>query len=191
MFQEAGQHRKQSRIVLTGYDRNCNSSSRAVRPTATDLTKNAVFQRIVSGTTFARLTDWRYMDSTQRGAPHGCETILIVAEDKPNRSLLGLMLRRSGYRVLEARHSGQALLNCLGPEPIHLVLTDLTMSEMTGYELVCRLALLRPGIKALYIMRNGATDNGSPELDACLQAPFTTATLAWKVRSVLDESPCR
>jgi two-component system cell cycle sensor histidine kinase/response regulator CckA len=122
---------------------------------------------------------------------HGRETILIVEDDPAVRGLVHEALRLNGYEVLVARHGIEALLagaRHLGP--IHLLLTDVVMPQMSGPEVAEKLAVLRPSIKVLYM--SGYPDHpvfskgGVKEGTAFLQKPFTTNALAQKVREVLD-----
>lgn len=63
-------------------------------------------------------------------------TILLVDEDPEIRRLVGGLLRERGYRVLTAVNGEDALLT-LRDETPRLVLSDIQMSGMDGYEL-CR-----------------------------------------------------
>ncbi len=121
----------------------------------------------------------------------GVETVLLVEDEDAVRDLARDILQARGYTVLEARHGAEALrISEQHPGPIHLMLTDVVMPEMTGRVLAGRLAALRPETKVLYM--SGYTDNAVVHhgvLDpgtVFLQKPFTGAVLARKVREMLD-----
>jgi len=122
----------------------------------------------------------------------GSETILIVEDDDPVRVLTQKVLKRYGYRVLEAREGEEALRVAQEHEgTIKLMLTDVVMPGMSGKELAERLQPLIPGMKVIYM--SGYMDNAidrrgilPPEMDF-LQKPFTPEGLAKKVRKVLDK----
>jgi signal transduction histidine kinase len=64
-------------------------------------------------------------------------TILVVDDEAVNRDLVCRQLRE-GYRVLTA-NSGLAALDVLDREPIDLVLMDVMMPELNGYEACARI----------------------------------------------------
>lgn len=78
------------------------------------------------------------------------------------------------------------------PGPIHLLLTDMVMPEMSGPQLAQRIVAPRPDTAVLYM--SGYTDNApiGPRLSGSpvqfLQKPFSPADLARKVRVVLDST---
>jgi PAS domain S-box-containing protein len=121
----------------------------------------------------------------------GTETVLLVEDDDPLRAAAMVVLRRHGYHVIAARHSGEALLmseQYIGA--IHLLMTDVVMPLLGGPDLARRLAKERPEMKV--ICMSGYTDDtivshGLLEAGmAYLQKPFTTEALARKTREVLD-----
>ncbi|MFH0966808.1 MAG: hybrid sensor histidine kinase/response regulator [Methanobacteriota archaeon] len=67
---------------------------------------------------------------------HSPVTILIVEDSKTQATILQHLLESAGYRVL-LRYNGQEALEVLANENPTLVLTDIIMPEMDGYEL-CR-----------------------------------------------------
>ncbi len=126
-----------------------------------------------------------------KGVSGGKETILVVEDEEEVRKLAVAILRKRGYRILEASNGGDAFLICeQGKEPIHLLLTDVVMPGLNGPELARRLKYFRPEMKVLFM--SGYTDNmiyQQGELDASMslvQKPFSVEGLARKVRDILD-----
>ena len=124
-------------------------------------------------------------------ALRGTETILLVEDQEQVRAVAHAILKRSGYRVIAAKHAAEAALLCdVHPEPIHLLLTDVVMPHISGAELAKRAVRARPELKVLYM--SGYTDDsvvrhGILESEmAFLQKPFTPETLTRKVREVLN-----
>jgi CheY-like chemotaxis protein len=122
----------------------------------------------------------------------GTETVLVVEDEDAVRKLAERMLKKAGYRVLDAANGGEALLLCekRGGE-IDLLLTDVVMPQMSGRELAERLAELCPKLRTLYmsgytdnaILHHGVLDPGT----RFISKPFSAADLTRKVREVLDE----
>ncbi|MEP6958376.1 MAG: PAS domain S-box protein [Nitrospirota bacterium] len=122
---------------------------------------------------------------------HGRETILLVEDEPSVRGLVHETLRVHGYTVLEARHGIEALLaSTKYVGPIHLLLTDVVMPQMSGPEVAEKLLVVRPGIKVLYM--SGYPDHpifdqgGVTRETGFLPKPFSPQVLAQKVREVLD-----
>lgn len=121
----------------------------------------------------------------------GNETVLLVEDDRSVRNLVREVLLNSGYEVLEAE-SGQSALEICGDrrEPIHMLLTDLVMPQMSGIELTTKVRSMHPEAKPL-VMTGYASDSpirGSmSNFDATfIEKPFTPESLARKVREVLE-----
>jgi len=123
--------------------------------------------------------------------PGGDETILLVEDEKQVRELVEQILSRLGYTVLVAADASAAIDLCrLHRQGIALLLTDIIMPRISGPEVHRRVAVLVPGIAVLYmsgytgdkVFARGVSEEGV----AFLQKPFTPATLASRVREVLD-----
>nr|MBI3613674.1 PAS domain S-box protein [Nitrospirota bacterium] len=124
----------------------------------------------------------------------GTETILLVEDEESVRALACEALEEAGFHVLGARHGAEALvISHQHQGPIHLLLTDVVMPEMSGRVLADRLAPQRPAMKILYmsgytdnaIVHQGVIDPGT----AFLHKPFSPDALVRKVREVLDTPP--
>jgi two-component system cell cycle sensor histidine kinase/response regulator CckA len=133
------------------------------------------------------------IDRRQPANPvRGSETVLVVEDEEAVRKLVDSILQKAGYTVVAALNGQEALHFCQDrTDPIHLLISDVVMPQMSGRELANRLESLRPEMKVLFM--SGYTDNAvvlHGVLDAetpFLQKPFTPAGLANKVREVLDE----
>jgi two-component system, cell cycle sensor histidine kinase and response regulator CckA len=90
--------------------------------------------------------------------------------------------------VLLADGGGEALAAAAAyAGTIHLVVTDIVMPGLSCNSLLAALRQQRPGLRA--IVMSGYTDAGPASLppgQAFLQKPFSPASLAKKVREVLD-----
>ena len=121
----------------------------------------------------------------------GSETILLVEDDDAMRELTRSCLEGSGYAVLHAASGESAVLTAAGHEaPIHLLITDVVMTGISGPSLAKSLVASRPQMKVLYI--SGYTSELITErsvLDrniSLLEKPFTREALLRKVRATLD-----
>jgi CheY-like chemotaxis protein len=130
--------------------------------------------------------------SPEREAPgQGTETILLAEDEQIVRKLAREVLEMHGYQVLEAANGSAAILiSERHKQPIHLLISDVIMPELSGWELANRLAIVHPEIKVLYM--SGYMDATSllhRSMEAklsFLQKPFTPDARARKVREVLD-----
>jgi PAS domain S-box-containing protein len=121
----------------------------------------------------------------------GTETLLLAEDEDLVRDLVRTILEKNGYKVLEAHNGHEALKICNSHEgPIHLLVTDIVMPQMSGRELATISESIRPGIKVLFmsgytenaIVHHGVLDPGT----AFLQKPFRMESLTRKVREILD-----
>jgi len=124
--------------------------------------------------------------------PPACETILLVEDEAELLRLVRTLLTSMGYAVLSAYGPAEALSTARTfTGDIHLLLTDVVMPEMSGYDLWEKLRLERQNIKCLYmsgytddiITRHGVIKNNSRTF---IQKPFSKAALAAKVREALS-----
>jgi CheY-like chemotaxis protein len=124
----------------------------------------------------------------------GCETLLVVEDEAPLRSIMRTMLERRGFRVLEAGSGIEALAVWhQHHDDISLLLTDVVMpAGLSGHELAEQFRAQKPALKVLYTSGYSpraagnavSTDNGA----AFLQKPFDETQLATAVRNCLDQT---
>jgi two-component system cell cycle sensor histidine kinase/response regulator CckA len=116
----------------------------------------------------------------------GTETILLVEDETPVRELICRVLESAGYVVLAAGLPSEAerLLEEAGH--VDLLLTDVVMPEMSGYDLALRITELRPNVRRLFI--SGYAPRAQLVKGALLKKPFAPDELARAVRAALDDT---
>lgn len=133
------------------------------------------------------------VSAVREGGPTetGQETLLLVEDDPMVRKMTCTILTQSGYHVLEAANGPEALQVAeQHPEPIRLLVTDLVMPHLSGYELAELLSASRPEIRVLFI--SGYTEEEAARQGIAtaaadfLQKPFSLGGLTSKVREMLD-----
>lgn len=128
--------------------------------------------------------------AAEKAAKNGNECVLVVEDEEHVRTLAVTVLRKSGYRVLQAT-SGQEALDLFqshGAE-IDLLFTDVMMpGNVLGDELAARLRSTKPSLAVLF------TTGYTPEIDKTeirsdghfLLKPFTPVQMLVAVRQCLD-----
>jgi class 3 adenylate cyclase/CheY-like chemotaxis protein len=122
--------------------------------------------------------------------------ILVVDDNAANRDLLGRRLTRAGYDVMEAE-GGVAALALLEQGTFDLVLLDLIMPDISGYEVLCRLKA-QPATKDIPVIMISALD----DLDSivrCIEAgavdylpkPIDPTLLYARIGSTLENKRLR
>ncbi|MDP8989658.1 MAG: response regulator [Acidobacteriota bacterium] len=111
---------------------------------------------------------------------------LLLVDDEPAlANLLKKYLERLGYQVDACTHPGDALkLLDENPERYRLLVTDLTLPDMNGEELVLRSRERAPLLRA--IIASGYPYEPRTEGVEFLQKPFQPAALAQAVKRVLN-----
>jgi PAS domain S-box-containing protein len=121
--------------------------------------------------------------------PRGTERILLAEDDEDLRKLLCTVLEEHGYTTVEAEDGLDAVEKALHHE-IDMIVTDVVMPRMNGWEAYQRIVKRKPQVPTLFI--SGYTDDiihrkGILDEDLnFLPKPITPAQLLAKVRSILD-----
>jgi CheY-like chemotaxis protein len=111
--------------------------------------------------------------------------VLVVDDVESVRRLIRRVLEHAGHRVLEAS-DGAGALACLAANPaVELVLTDLRMPNMDGWELATRLAGRSPRVPVLFM--SGFDEHLASDTVAgpVLPKPFTAERLEDLIQQVL------
>lgn len=127
--------------------------------------------------------------------PTGTETVLIVEDEDALRHSIAHLFSRQGYRVLEARHAGEALRIAEHEAEIALVMSDLHMPGIGGRELSARMHALGRRVPVLFMNdASGAEDNPgdawtpdtTTKYDRFIAKPFEPETLLRTAREMLE-----
>ncbi|MFN8529656.1 MAG: response regulator [Anaerolineae bacterium] len=121
------------------------------------------------------------------------EKILVVDDDFDSLKLIGLMLQRNGYDVVAANTGTQALQKAAEQQP-DLIILDVMMPDMNGYE-VCRRLRRSDNTKLIPIIMFTAKTLIDDKVagfeagaDDYLTKPTHPAELASRVRAILLRS---
>lgn len=112
--------------------------------------------------------------------------ILVVDDEHFVRDLLEKILRRQGHDVRAAANA-EAALQAVAAEVPDLVITDVVMPGIDGFELLRRLKAQHPSLKVIvltgYARRQSISDFMLYGADGYLSKPFQVAELVQAVQS--------
>ncbi|MBL4659168.1 MAG: bacteriohemerythrin [Alcanivoracaceae bacterium] len=119
----------------------------------------------------------------------GSETILVVDDEVALLKLTYELLKQKGYKIFCAQNSSEAL-KILESESIHLVLSDVIMPEIDGYQLAKIIREKYPEIKIQMV--SGFSDelhegDDRDLYDNQLQKPYDLELLFKNIRALLDQ----
>ena len=125
-------------------------------------------------------------------APRGTERILFVDDEQPIVSMAHQILERLGYQVTPRTSSVEALEAFRAkPDAFDLVITDMTMPNMTGIELTSGLKGIRPDIPIIICTGFSEMIDGnkakSMGILGYIMKPIDKDEIARTIRKVLDE----
>ena len=131
-----------------------------------------------------------------RALPGGQETILLVEDREAVRRVAQRFLVRRGYQVIEAESAEQAVVMAeTHAGEFDLLLSDVVLGGMDGYELALTLTARMPGLKVVLmsgypsemLARAGSTGPVFPFVNKPIDFP----TLAQLLRDLLDSRTTR
>jgi two-component system cell cycle sensor histidine kinase/response regulator CckA len=117
------------------------------------------------------------------------EHILVAEDDPAIRRMILHYLGRNGYTVRAASNASEVLSLLSSGEKIDLLLTDLVLPGVSGWDIARMAAQMQPGVRVLYMSGYAETDIGGAILApgvAFIPKPFTASELNQKIRAILD-----
>jgi signal transduction histidine kinase len=130
------------------------------------------------------------LEQAERPAASPIGRVLVVDDNPENVALISAQLRRAGYAV-RAAPSGRAGLDAIATDRPDLVLLDVMMPDLDGYE-VCRQLRAEPATQTLPIVMLTALNDRSDKIraleagaDEFLSKPVDRAELLARVGSLL------
>ena len=121
----------------------------------------------------------------------GDERILLVDDDVKVLDMMTHMLKGLGYRVTPCSSSLNALERCRRcPDAFDLIITDLTMPDLTGDQLSESVCRVRPDLPIIIYTGFGELRekkmNGLRAVKGILNKPLTVKEVSCMIRRVLD-----
>ncbi len=99
------------------------------------------------------------------------KTILVVDDNIDTRELLHLYLKKAGYTIFVAADGGEGLYRAKTDDP-DLIITDITMPNLDGYEMIRELRAMEKFADTPII---ALTAYGEEQLEAAREAGATDA----------------
>jgi two-component system cell cycle sensor histidine kinase/response regulator CckA len=113
---------------------------------------------------------------------------ILVVEDEPRvRELMRLVLVRAGYDVVAVAGPHDALAALNRQPDINLLLIDVVMPEMNGYDLAAEARRIAPAAKVVFLSGFACDPSRQPPTDGFLAKPFTVESLTDIVQHALAE----
>jgi PAS domain S-box-containing protein len=125
--------------------------------------------------------------------PDGSETILFIDDEKSIANMVGKILKRLGYEVVTKTNPVEAVeLIQAKPDHFDLVITDMTMPQMSGVKLSAKLKDMRSDIPVIICTGHSSLIDEEKAkqlgIDAYVMKPIVKREIAKTIRKVLDEA---
>jgi two-component system, OmpR family, response regulator len=126
--------------------------------------------------------------SRERGAAADGNRILVV-DDEPNiAEVVTMALRFQGFTVQSAATGREALAAVIQFKP-HLMVLDVMLPDMDGFEVAARLGAQRAGVPIIFLTARDATEDKVRGLsgggDDYMTKPFSLEELVARIRTIL------
>src|SRR6476469_1488831 len=126
-------------------------------------------------------------DSTTPDAAHG--TRVLVVDDEPNiAEVVTMALRFNGFTV-ETAASGREALAAVSAFKPHLMVLDVMLPDMEGFDVATRLGAQRTGVPIIFLTARDSTEDKIRGLsgggDDYMTKPFSLEELVARIRTIL------
>jgi DNA-binding NtrC family response regulator len=127
------------------------------------------------------------LDEPSWSRPPNRGRVLVVDDDRTVRNLIARILDEAGYEV-ETAGDGRSALEAMSVDAgrFDLVITDVRMPAMDGWELGRQLQGMRPGLPVLYISGYDVA-RSAPSPLTFLRKPFEVIDLLDRVQRLVGE----
>jgi two-component system, OmpR family, response regulator len=121
-------------------------------------------------------------------AAHGSTRILVVDDEESITDLLSTALRYERFEV-DVAHTGRAALGAVASFRPHLIVLDVMLPDLNGFDVARRLADQRERIPVLFLTARDATEDRVRGLtlggDDYVPKPFSLEELIARIRAIL------
>lgn len=123
--------------------------------------------------------------------PLASRVLLIVDDDLQQIDLLRQLLSRHGYRIYAVKSAQEALAFIRQTqEHLDMVISDVTMPDMSGVELARSILAERPNLPVILLSGVGVeldSDSVPPNVVDTLQKPYRSRLLANRIEQILGD----
>src|ERR1700682_2723935 len=114
-------------------------------------------------------------------------TVLIIDDEQPVREVLSRFLTKAGYTVKVAANGQEALQMVHSQSPPDLIVLDLVMPVMSGFEVLSALRVVPEWTKIPVVVLTATMGYSAEHLhaDALLMKPFDSVTVQAAIEAAL------
>ncbi|OGV36360.1 MAG: hypothetical protein A2020_02465 [Lentisphaerae bacterium GWF2_45_14] len=118
--------------------------------------------------------------------------VLLIEDEKILAKLLSAFLMEEGIQTVKT-HSGSEALNIIKEENFDIAITDISLPDTSGNELIPKLAKIRPGLK--FIITTGDSFYSVPcnlfnlgiTQESVMYKPFSSSSILEKIKDISSE----